>query len=272
MDDAAEPGAGIPIASVPNLRDVGGWPTRGGGRVRRGLLFRSTDLDRLAGADMEAFAGLGIRTVYDLRTAAARRARPDRLPAGTEQIACDVLADAPHTAPARIHEVMADPKQAPALFGHGRAEHLFEQSYREMVSLPSARTALRLLFSDLAEEQHRPALIHCTTGKDRTGWAAAALLTFLGVAEEDVMTDYMLTNEQLLPTLQPVVDRFRAHGGDPEYLWPVLGVRREYLLSALAEMRRRFGSIDGYLTRGLRIDADRQQRLKRAFIEPAAVE
>jgi protein-tyrosine phosphatase len=42
-------GANIPIASVPNLRDLGGWPTRDGERVRRGLLYRATDLDKLQG-------------------------------------------------------------------------------------------------------------------------------------------------------------------------------------------------------------------------------
>jgi hypothetical protein len=66
------PGANIPIATVPNLRDVGGWRTTGGGRVRRGLAYRSTALNRLDGEDLMAFAGLGIRSVYDLRT--ARRA------------------------------------------------------------------------------------------------------------------------------------------------------------------------------------------------------
>ena len=78
------PGQSIAIASVPNLRDLGGWPTRDGRRVRAGLLYRSTALDRLAGADMAAFAALGIRSVYDLRTEAERTVQPDQLPPGTE--------------------------------------------------------------------------------------------------------------------------------------------------------------------------------------------
>jgi protein-tyrosine phosphatase len=70
MDAAKQPGQNIPIGAVPNLRDLGGWPTKDGGRVRWGVLYRSTELDKLQGADMDAFAKLGIRTVYDLRTEA----------------------------------------------------------------------------------------------------------------------------------------------------------------------------------------------------------
>jgi protein-tyrosine phosphatase len=60
MTEEREPGQSIAIAAVPNLRDLGGWPTRDGGRIRAGLLYRSTELDRLTGADMAAFAALGM--------------------------------------------------------------------------------------------------------------------------------------------------------------------------------------------------------------------
>jgi protein-tyrosine phosphatase len=116
-------------------------------------------------------------------------------------------------------------------------------------------------------DEHRPALFHCTTGKDRTGWAAASLLSLLGVSEEEVMREYLLTNEQLVPRLQPVLDQFKAAGGDPELLMPVVGVRREYLDAAFDEMHTRFGSLEGYFADGLGIDAAAQQELKAIFVE-----
>ena len=265
-----EPGANIPIASVPNLRDLGGWPTKEGRQVRRGLLYRSTELDKLQGTDMAAFAKLGIRTVFDLRTEAERQAQPDRVPAGSEQIVCDVLAGASDAAPAQLQKVISNPKGADALLGDGRAVALLEQGYRQIVSLPSALVAYGRFFSSLVEEKHRPALFHCTTGKDRTGWAAASMLTFLGVSEDDVLKDYLLTNDQLLPALQSFVEGFQAAGGDPELLRPVLGVRREYLEVAFDEMRQRFGSLEGYFTNGLRIDSAIQERLKAIYTQRAA--
>jgi protein-tyrosine phosphatase len=81
------------------------------------------------------------------------------------------------------------------------------------VSLPSALSAYREFFSTIARDAQRPALFHCTTGKDRTGWPAAATLLLLGVSEEDVFYDYELTNRDLLPASKPVFEQLRAAGG-----------------------------------------------------------
>jgi protein-tyrosine phosphatase len=261
------PGQSIAIASVPNLRDLGGWPTRDGGYVRAGLLYRSTELDKVAGADMAAFAGLGIRSVYDLRTEAERTAQPDRLPPGTEYVVVDVLKDSVNAAPAQLFKVLSDPKAAEEMLGGGKGLALFESGYREIFSLPSARAAYHRLFSDLTQEEHRPALFHCTTGKDRTGWAAASLLMLLGVSDDLVMKEYLLTNTQLLPAEKPVIDRFQAQGGDPDVIRPVVGVAAQYLEAALDEMRKEFGTIEGYFTEGLKIDEGAQKALRAAFVE-----
>jgi protein-tyrosine phosphatase len=102
------------IASLPNLRDVGGWPTRGGGRVRRGLAYRSSSSAGWRDADMPAVAALGLRTVYDLRTAAERAAEPGRLPAGAELVVADVLADSSDAAPAELVDLLSRPATAQA--------------------------------------------------------------------------------------------------------------------------------------------------------------
>jgi protein-tyrosine phosphatase len=267
MAEQPEPGQSIAIASVPNLRDLGGWPTRNGGTVRSGLVYRSTALNKLAGADMASFAELGIRAVYDLRTEAERTAQPDRLPPGTEYVVVDVLKDSVDAAQAQLLKVATDPQAAEEMLGGGKAEPLFERGYRKIVSLPSACVAYHRLFSDLTREAHRPALFHCTTGKDRTGWAAASLLMLLGVPDDLVMREYLLTNAQLLPAERPLLDHFRALGGDPELLRPVVGVAPEYLEVALDEMRKELGTIEGYFSEALKIDEGAQQALRAAFVE-----
>ena len=270
VSEPHRPGESLGIAALPNLRDLGGWPARGGGRVRRGLLYRSNDLSRLNGDGLAAVARLGLHTVYDLRTRAERTAQPDRVPAGAEHIVIDVLADAPASAPAQLQKTLANPDHGQKLLGGGKAVAMFEHAYRELVRLPSALTGYQRLFSDLAQAEHRPALFHCTTGKDRAGWAAASLLMLLGVPDDQVMQEYLLTNSQLVPALQPLFDRFRAEGGDPELLMEILGVREEYLAAALDEMRSRFGTIEGYFTQGLGIDSGTQQLLRATFVEGAA--
>lgn len=264
------PGALVEVPGVANLRDVGGWPAAGGARVRRGLLYRSVELSRLDEAGVAALGALGLRTVYDLRTGPERDAAPDRLPSGVGYVVADVLADATHLSPARILALLDDPRAASAELSGGAVTTLFQGGYRDIVSSAGALAAYRLMFTSLAEPGCRPALVHCTTGKDRTGWAAAALLMLLGVPDADVMRDYLLTNQHLLPALAPVFDQFEAGGGNPEVLTSVLGVRREYLTAALVEVRSRFGTIEDYFADGLGIDADGQRALRDAFLQPPA--
>lgn len=271
MNISTRPGRQIPIKSVPNLRDLGGWPTRGGGRVRSGLLFRSVELTQLSDDDLPAFQSLGIRTVFDLRTAAEVQQAPDRTLDDVDSMKLDVLADSPSTAPAQVFRALDNPAEATRLLGGGKALHLFETGYREIVSLPSALRSYATFFNTLADGGRLPALFHCTTGKDRTGWAAAAFLSLMGVAEQDVLRDYMLTNEQLLPALGQLFDKFAAAGGDPETLRPVIGVEPTYLQVAFEQMRQMFGSIERYFTEGLGIDRATQAALRAHFTESSRI-
>jgi len=89
----------------------------------------------------------------------------------------------------------------------------------------------------------------------------------LGVSEDDVLFDYELTNRDLVPALKPVFEHFRAVGGDPHLLEPVLGVDAAYLHAALDEVKQRFGGLDAYFADCLGIDADGQQRLRDTLVE-----
>jgi protein-tyrosine phosphatase len=110
------------------------------------------------------------------------------------------------------------------------------------------------------------ALFHCTTGKDRTGWGAAALLTLLGVPEETVMEDYLRSNDYIIPMYQHVIDAFVAAGGQERIPLGALGVREEYLEAAFDEMRTNYGTIENYFSEALGIDAEQQQALKDLYL------
>jgi protein-tyrosine phosphatase len=162
---------------------------------------------------------------------------------------------------------MADPKQANAELGGGKAAQGFAQPYREFVSLPSARHEYRKLFLSLANPDMLPALFHCTTGKDRTGWAAAAFLTLLGIPEKTVMEDYLRSNDYILPMYKKVIDGAVAQGVEKEIPLSILGVKKEYLESAFAEMEKEFGTIEKYFSEGLGIDAVQQKALRELYLE-----
>lgn len=267
--ETAAPGTVIPIPGAPNLRDLGGWAVAGGGTVRRGLVYRSAELNGLAGPGAEQFARLGIRTVFDLRTGAERSAQPDHLPEGVADVHLDVLADAPGNPAAHaadLPKLLADPATAEQMLAGVDLVDVFGAAYRQVVTLPSAIASYRALYGSVARERHRPALFHCTTGKDRTGWGAAALLSLLGVDHDDVVADYLLTNTEILPLTQPMYDEFQAAGGDPALLRPALGVEEQYLQTAFDEMRKTFGSIERYFTEGLGLDVATIGALRSALV------
>jgi protein-tyrosine phosphatase len=230
------------MPGIPNLRDIGGHETADGRRVRTGLVFRSGQLDRSDGADL---AGLGVRTVYDLRTERERAVAPDRVPEGVRVIVADVLGGAVDSAAATLTAYAADVQIAMRELGNGRGVDLLRDSYRQMVSLELAMDA-----------SHRPMVFHCTAGKDRTGWASAVLLTLAGVPDDVVTRDYLSSNEFVLPAYQPLLDRLAARGGDPYVLLPLLRVDVSYLDAAWDEMRRRYGTVEAYVGKGLGIDPD----------------
>lgn len=262
--------AAAALPPLVNLRDVGGHPARGGGLVRTGLLYRSTELSGLDDSALDALARMGIRTVYDLRTRGERELHADRLPAGTRAVALDVLADAPEEAsPRHVMSLMDDLAKINAFLADGGGVRYFKARYRELVELDSARHAYGLLFLDLARDGSCPGIVHCTTGKDRTGWAVAALLLLLGVPEEHVMHEYLRSNAVLEAAFAPALEAFRARGGDPELLRPMVGVRASYLETSLDVMRQRFGTVEAYFAAGLGVDEAVQDRLREAFVGPA---
>ncbi|WP_327680041.1 tyrosine-protein phosphatase [Kitasatospora sp. NBC_00458] len=226
------------LASAPNFRDAGGYRTTDGHWVRTGVVYRSGDLSKLTDQDLAKLRRLGIRTVFDLRTPAEQKSAPDRVPAGATAVSANVLGVADTgafnvTTPQAAVQVMVDAE-------------------RTMVSADSARTAYRSVLNSLVERDDENVLFHCTAGKDRTGWASAALLTALGVPRETVEADYLASNTyraaEIAATLAQLPPAYQA------VYKPLLDVRPEYLNAGFDEVGKRFGSFDGYLRSGLGLD------------------
>jgi len=260
-------GIALGISAVPNLRDIGGYKTRDGAIVARGLVFRSGMFDPIGSEDIKKLERLELRNDYDLRTDTEARARPDEMPSGVRYALLNVLADADSAAPAQIEALLHDPQKANATLGGGRIDAMFMQAYRGFVSLPSASRSYRTLFLSLTDRSKLPAVFHCTGGKDRTGWAAAALLTLLGVPQEMVIADFLRSNEYLLPQYQRAIDGFIAAGGDRTIPLAVFGAKAEYLQASFDEMQKRYGTIERYFSDALGIDAAGQRALRDLYLE-----
>lgn len=259
-------GQSIGIASIPNLRDLGGYKTSDGKTIATGLLYRSNQPSGITRDDMKKLQALGLHVNLDLRTWDERSARPAELSSGTKYVWLDVLADSPQAGPAQLEKLMADPKKANAELGGGKVEELFKEAYRQFVSLDSAKAEFRQFFLLVGDKTQLPALFHCTTGKDRTGWAAASLLTLLGVPKDQVYADYLRSNDYIIPAYQKAIDGFVAAGGDKNIPLAILGVRKEYLDAAFDEMQKEYGSVEKYFSEGLGIDSTQQKSLRDLYL------
>ncbi|MFJ9613854.1 tyrosine-protein phosphatase [Streptomyces noursei] len=237
------------LASAPNFRDVGGYRTGDGRWVTMGVLYRTGDLHALSDADLATLQRLGIRTDLDLRMPYERAEAPDRTPAGARYISANVLGqdvkgDLPATA-AASRRMMAD-------------------SYRLLVSKPSALNGYRSLFQLADAPGSSPLAFHCQGGKDRTGWGSAALLAALGVDRATVMRDYLATNDYL--AAQNAATLARQTPETAARLKPILEAKAMYLNTAFDEVKARFGTFDRYLRDGLGLTDQDLARLREALL------
>ncbi len=262
-------GATLDIPSLPNLRDLGGHRTADGRIVRTGLVYRSDQPSPMTAEDVERLATLGLRTVFDLRGADEAADRPDQLPEGVERVPLDVLADMSRTGPVLLGQLLESVALANEVLGDGKVDRHFDGAYRGFVTFASARRAYRELFLGLSDPARLPALFHCLTGKDRTGWAAAALLALLDVPHEVIVSDYLRSNEFTLPRYSTAIDAFVAAGGDRSIPQAVFGVKAQYLEKAFDEVAKRHGTIEAYFEQGLGIDRQGQERLREILLAGA---
>lgn len=251
----------LPLEGGNNFRDLGGYRTVGGRQVVWGKLYRSGSMAGLTDADYALLGTLGIRVVSDLRSTGERQREPTRW-RGSE----------PPRRLERDYDLDLGPLMAAlsGAVGEAEARSALEGFYRDIPFNYSS--AYRDLFAALLDGE-APLAFNCSAGKDRTGVAAALLLTALGVSHGDVIDDYLLSNrhyrrppvdpEQLDPS-----SRFLASLA-PEVVNILTSVQREFIEASFAAMESRHGSVDRYLEVELGIDAAARARLVELYTQPA---
>ncbi len=242
----------VPLAGAVNLRDIGGYRTADGRRVRWGRVYRSGGLADLTADDLPALAGLGLKVVLDLRTPKEAGRYPDRLPGDVTYLNQPAYSDGNTAAWLRT-----------LLFRRAELDEVMAENY---VHLADTRAEyFGGLLRRLAEPDNQPALLHCTAGKDRTGLAIAFLLLVLGVPEDVVVADYSLSNlayDQIMRAAREDVQRLRAIGITPEELRPVMSADPASLERLLDHLRARYGSVEAYLRDAAGVSAEVGQRLR----------
>ncbi len=243
-----------------NFRDIGGLPTRFGASMPSGLFYRSDSLHRLTLEDNEKLQRLGIRLIVDLRTPNERKRRVFRIPRESG-IRVESIP---------IYPISEDPTSFRRMvwFLSGRFRNFdFEQfmfEFYDRIAFEHSQQ-IRRVIELLASQHNRPAIIHCTGGKDRTGWISALLQALAGVPRKRILEDYLLTNRNISSVVEQsgkAIRRYVPFGIRLHSIEPVMEARREYLLRTLDRVSGRYGTMERYLTQGCGIPHGTVDNLK----------
>ncbi len=225
----------IAFEGACNCRDLGGLPTTDGRHTRHGLVFRSDALATLSLSDQAALAELGVRAIFDLRMPDERSRNPNRLPVPPPvQHALGFIPEGNMAMFNGVNSGQWTPAKTRAAM-HGQYERLILDHTDRLAAVYRG-----LLLNDGA-----PAIVHCASGKDRTGIACAVLLLAVGVTPAAVMEDYVISNFQRRKV------EFFVGDAPTDAVDVVMSASADYLDSALTAVERHYGSFDAYLSEGV---------------------
>ncbi len=255
-----------PFQGVRNFRDFGGYAGAGGRPMAKGRFFRSAHHALASDADLEAMAALGIDAIVDLRRPEERSRFPSRRWPGFSAAVIENHDDDEGAGPHSWHGFMADWD----LSAEGmRAYHL--GYYERAPTLPRIHDLYSRYFRQIADSQG-PIVVHCAAGKDRTGIICALTHTLAGVHRDDMIADFLLTNDSAVfdvhaPLWQQEIAKERGRAPSMETMHVAMGVHESYLERAFQVIDETYGGVDAYLERVLGIDTALRDRLERRLFD-----
>ena len=264
MTESAEPLAlptgqrRLKFEGTPNFRDLGGYRTADGREVKWGYLFRSGQLSELSTADLATLAGLSLELVCDFRRVEEQERDPSLLPVPGPGVASIPIE------PGSNDRALSASDQWDLVDRAAMFEFMVE--INRNFALGQRQAYAEMFQRVLALEQGRM-LFHCAAGKDRTGFAAAAILLALGVPRETVMEDYLLTREYFLPEHElGRLQRKYEMGLPGEAMMPILEVHPDYLQAAFDAIDEEFSSFEHYLEDYLGLTPDQREQLCERYL------
>jgi protein-tyrosine phosphatase len=251
----------ITLQGSPNFRDLGGYEGSDGRHLKWGRLYRSSKLSALSETDIDYVQRLGVTLICDFRQSVERELEPTALwESPTHMVAhLPIMPGSSQSFLDNLYSGVIDVQDSAGFM---------ETLNRELVATQMPRYAEMFEFL-LAKDQRM--LIHCASGKDRTGFGAALILDVLGVEEDEIVADYLLTNACL--PLDEEMERLTAHvtdssGGALAYdvLRPMVEVRPEYILACFEEIRHRYDSKQHFYQAALGLDKEKIERLRENYL------
>ena len=258
--------------SIDNSRELGGYTSSDGRKIRSGVLLRTAKLDAISDEDIRILRDkYRLQDIIDLRMEVERIGADDPEIDGARYSHLDVL---------DFSDMMPEDAEQADINGFSLPEivelmtqtgMLTDKMYIGFLMNKKGYDAFSGFFRILLEaDPDRAVLWHCTSGKDRTGLAAMLLLTALEVDEETIVSDFILTNEYNASRIEATRKYLTAQGCDNELIQKGLlvfdMVDESFLRTAMNYLKKEFGSVKGYITDALNITEDEINSLKEKYL------
>lgn len=249
----------IAFEGIENFRDFGGYATACGRGVKTGVLYRSGHHAAASDADLARLADLGIGVIVDLRRPNERENWPSRRWPGFGAHVVDNDAAQEHMA--EWLEFLAGSDLSVESFRSYMLDY-----YRAAPFHPRYVDLYSRYFRALAETDGA-VLVHCAAGKDRTGVICALTHHVAGVHPDDIVEDYLLTNDPVrlavrAEAVRPMIHEHTGRTITDAALRYAIGVEAEFLETSFAAMRERHGSVDAYLEAELGLGSKLREQVR----------
>lgn len=245
----------IVLDKADNFRDLAGdgeaYKTKEGRVLNKGIVFRSNALE-LSEQDQKKIADLDLRNIYDLRTPGEIKLNPDSPIPGAQWENRNLLGWDD------VESVRTGFTERPEKTLAGA-----EEIYRLISNDQHARQEIGTLLRSIADSDGAQ-VFHCSGGKDRTGWVSAILLHIAGVPRDVIVQDFLLSNDYSVMSIKQSFDKTVDKKGVQAALAfaPFMGVQENWIEISFAEAEKSFGSMDEYITKGLNVSPEYQQKIK----------
>lgn len=253
----------LPFDGPRNFRDMGGYLNEEGKAIKWGVIYRADRLSALTDADMDYFKRLNIRKIIDFRSDHERKEAPSRTDAleDTQTLWMEVFEGGAFVEDMWRSLFSGDLSDASHMHDMMRAANRRFVSHHHNVFAD--------FFKLLLEDENIPLLFHCMGGKDRTGFAAAMILSALKVPEDVIMQDYLLTNTLTASSTEirkkNLRDRLDRDISD-DLLDAVMKVQADYLQAGFETIHETYGSVEGFLKEGLGLGVSEMDELHRRYL------
>lgn len=253
----------ITLEGTHNFRDLGGFRSEDGRRVKWNTFFRADKLSSLSSKDIDIIKYIGVKTILDFRSKSEIKLNPDTNISDIEYINISAMPTIKEFGDNFDMNYILNESFAIDIL---KVEAIIMDSYKSMVFNNKAFAEL----VDCMENEHRtPIIFHCTSGKDRTGFAAALILSILGVPEEIIINDYIATNIYQKDISEKFINKIKKKVNNPDKIAMLnyaFNVKREFLEESFKSIKERYGSIDNYLEKEYGLTKKKKKELKNIYL------